>query len=282
MAKNKYNIGQEVVENGKHYFIINFREIFGMYQYYLSKTKGGEFCFACGEFSIDYAVDNSKNNHEEDVSNPDLSFLSPTQPDETSEHSATVMNTTAAIMRQTIDGSESGIPENIARMVGSSLFFKPDMKFVKWLIKYADGRQIIDVGAGQGHLVRMIKMFGGKAIGLEPNFDQRRYIEQGKIKWGNDFDINEMLPWTIERVKGFINGLGSKALLIFARPCHSDFVVNGIRNMPNDMEALYITKPENVVKYNDLGEYFEKRKFIKHDGVSEDNEIVYSILKSRK
>lgn len=280
MANNKYNIGQEVIIDGSNYFIINFRSLFGTYQYSLSKTKGGEFVFACGEFSIDGAVNEEDNNHHEEAAEADLSGIRPSEP--SFDPSAALMNTTSAIMRQPIDGSETGISEEAARLVGSSLFFKPDIKFVKWLIEYADGRMIIDVGAGQGHLVRMIKKFGGQAVGLEPNFDQARYIERGRSRWGNDFDVNEMLPWTVQRAQGFINGFREKAILVFARPCHSNFVFTGIRNMPEQMEALYITKPENLEKYDDLGSYKEQAILLKHDGESEDNEIVYSIKKSER
>lgn len=281
MGTNKYNVDQEVIVHGENYFILKFREVFGTYQYSLSKTKGGEFCFACGEFSIEEAVNEEECNHDGDVMEPDLSFLGQvTNFDTQYNEAAAYANTTSAIMRQPIDGRDAGIDENVARLAGSSLFFRPDILFVKWLIKYAQGRTIIDVGAGQGHLVRMIKQFGGKSFGLEPNFDHNRFVRLGLQRWGDDFDMNEMLPWTIERASGLINQLGAeKAMLVFARPCHSDFVEVGIRNMPDGMEALYITVPENLERYEDLGIYKTKATQLDHDGVSEDNEVVLSIIK---
>lgn len=279
MKTNKYNIDQEVYCHGEKYFILKFREVFGTYQYSLGKEKGGEFHFACGEFSIDGAVNEEENNHDKESVQPDMSFLAGRPKEQEFDSAAALMNTTSAIMRQPIDGAESGIDPEIAKICGSSLFFKPSRKMVKWLVKYSNGRTIIDVGAGQGHLVRMIKQLGGKAFGLEPNFDHERYIEHGRSRWGNDFDINEMLPWSVEKAQGLIFGMADRAMLVFARPCHSDFVFNGIRNMPDEMEALYITVPKNLERYSDLGLYQSKAVKLEHEGESEDNEIVMSIKK---
>lgn len=279
MDTNKYNIGQEVIYNGKNYFILNFREFFGAYQYSLGKENGGDFLFACGEAQINRAVNEEESNHDYEPTKPDLSFLVDKPRKQQFDSSAALLNTTSAVMRQPIDGSDTGIDPEIAKLCGSSLFFKPSRKMAKWLVKYANGRTIIDIGAGQGHLVRMIKSLGGKAFGLEPNFDYGRYVEVGRLRWGSDFDINEMLPWTVEKAKGMIAQMGNKALLVFARPCHSDFVYNGIKNMPEGMEALYITVPENLEKHNDLGTYKSDAVLLEHEGESEDGEIVMSIIK---
>lgn len=45
------------------------------------------------------------------------------------------------------------------------------------------------------------------------------------------------------------------------------------------MEALYITLEGNLEKYNDLGHYKDSAVLLEHKGVSEDNEVVYSIKK---
>lgn len=162
--------------------------------------------------------------------------------------------------------------------VGGNLFFKPDFMFVKWLVNYANGRMIIDVGAGQGHLVRMIKKMGGKAIGLEPNMD---YMQVTKMRMMRDqsHDINEILPFRIQDQARMIQGLGDKAMLVFARPCHSGFVEDGLDIMPKGMEALYITLEENLERYDDLGDYEDSAVLLEHKGISEDNEVVYSIKK---
>lgn len=279
---NKYNLDQEVIVDGNKYFIINFRQIYGFYQYSLSKTKGGDFVFACGEGTIERAVEPELNNDTFGEKREfDIEIYMP-QTVQNYEENAAYMNTTAMIMRKSILGTEGGVatPE-LVDLVGSSVFFKPSRQMVKWLINYADGRQIIEVGAGQGHLLRMINQNGGNAIGLEPNFNQKRFIQSGYERYGSSFNQNEMLPYTVEKAKNLINGFGNKALLVFARPCHSNFVETGIYNMPNEMEALYITKPENLKLYNDLGEFRDCATLLEHDGVSEDNEVVYSIKKQK-
>jgi len=186
---------------------------------------------------------------------------------------ATKLNTYANGFGQSINSEE------VALNLDTNLFFKPDIMFVKWLIQYANGRMIIDVGAGQGHLVRMIKMLGGKAIGLEPNIDYMSMVTMRKAKNPN-YDINEILPMDVQRAGTMIQGLGGdKTMLVFARPCHNGFVEEGLDIMPEGMEALYITLEENLEKYDDLGKYKNSAEHIGTMGISEDNEVVYSIKK---
>lgn len=187
---------------------------------------------------------------------------------------ATRLNTTAITTRNPISLDDWGLQGNMT----GGLFFKPDLKFVEWLVNYADGRVIVDVGAGQGHLVRMIKQVGGRSVGLEPNFNAEAYREYC-LSGGYMPELNEILPMTIQQAKGIVSGMGKKALLVFARPCHSDFVEYGLTIMSDQTEALYITVPENLERYNDLGMYKKNAVLISHEGISEDNEIVLSIKK---
>lgn len=197
--------------------------------------------------------------------------------DEIDDDVATRMNTTSMMTREPIRVEEFGVEKALA---SGNLFFRPNREFCEWLRDYADGRMIIDVGAGQGHLVRMLEMAGAGVIGLEPNFDMEAYISYAAIK-GMRPNINQMLPMTVQSAKNLINGMGkgNKALLVFARPCHSDFVEIGIENMPDEMEALYITVPENIERYRDLGKFHGQAVLLEHKGISEDNEVVYSIRK---
>jgi len=183
----------------------------------------------------------------------------------------TIINTNAMVFNSAID---DGIKINDR----AHIFFKPDMKMVKWLKEYANGRVIIDVGSGQGHLLRLLKVHGAQVLGLEPEFDYNAYMTK-KITCGEGFNPNEILPWSVQEAKGLISGMGNKAMLVFARPCHSDFVEAGIENMPIGMEALYITKPENIIKYKDLGRFDSIKKKLEHEGSGEENEVIYSIIK---
>ena len=181
---------------------------------------------------------------------------------------------------QTIINTTANLKNNVIAEValGINVFFKPDFVFCNWLKEYAGDRMIIDVGCGQGHFLRMMKRTGIKIIGLEPNFDHMAYMISKTLR-GSNFDPNEILPWDIERAKNLIQGLKNKVLLVFARSCHSNFVVKGIDNLLPTQEALYITVPENLELYNDLGFYRKRAVLLDHKGTSEDGEVVYSITK---
>jgi hypothetical protein len=154
----------------------------------------------------------------------------------------------------------------------STPFFQPDADFVKWLIKYANGRMIIDCGAGSGYLTALIHHLGyNKCIAIEPH-----YTEERNIFWRKrGFQFHVFFKRSEEEaiIRDIPDG---KALLIFARPCHSSFVYDTIKkNMSVGMEALYISHKHNTmldlrdIKYTEL----------KHEGTSKSNEFVLSIKK---
>ncbi len=153
----------------------------------------------------------------------------------------------------------------------STPFFQPDANFINWLIKYADGRLIIDCGAGSAYTTALINHLGGKCIGIEPH-----YTEERNIFWrSKGFNFHVFFKKSEEEaiIRDIPDG---KALVLFARPCHSSFVYDTItKNMPVGMEALYITHQGN--EKHDLRE-IEYTK-IKHEGKSRSNEYVLSIKK---
>ena len=197
----------------------------------------------------------------------------------------TVINTIASATRKSImmDRLEGGIDVGTL-FDDSDIFFRPNPKMVRWLKERANGRLILDIGSGQGHLVTMLKREGARAMGFEPNINKQEWI-----KWrythrynGEDIDVNEIMTYRIQDTftKRFIESLGAEnVMLVFARPCHSDFVEIGIRNMPEGMEAIYITVPENLDLYNDLGRFEKDAELLEHEGSSEDDEVVYSVIR---
>lgn len=150
-------------------------------------------------------------------------------------------------------------------------FFQPDQTFLEWIKDYANGRLIIDVGCGTGHITIALRKLGCKVMGIDP-FLSSENITRAKM---ND-DVN-LLPFCIEDHPVFFVGRGDKVLLLFARPCHSFFVSNTLEMKDADTEALYITLPENLDKYDDLGSFKNKAILLQHEGTSKDNEIVHSI-----
>jgi hypothetical protein len=238
-----------------------------IHQYTFEAPHNG---FACGEQSIRAKSDN-----------PDLK-LGDCFVDDGSEV-PTMINTIASAKRHPImmDRLEGGL--DVGDLFSDSdIFFRPDLKLCEWLKDHANGRLIMDVGCGQGHLVNMLKRVGARAMGIEPNLNKREWLKWRMMSTHPDdyFDVNEVLSYRIEDtfIKKLIENLGKdQVMLVFARPCHSEFVSNGIRNMPDGMEALYITVPENLTKYNDLGRFKKNAVLLKHEGISEDNEVIYSI-----
>lgn len=152
-------------------------------------------------------------------------------------------------------------------------FFEPNAEMIQWLREYIGKRVPIDVGCGQGDLLIELKKGG---VGIDPfiaiDLNERMDMLQRHRIHIMDVRVEELCG-------NFINGLGKKAVMIFARPCHSDFVKNGIDLAPKGMEVLYITKPSNVLEYNDLGSYDKSKKLLKHLGRGNENEVVYSIMK---
>lgn len=157
----------------------------------------------------------------------------------------------------------------------ANLFFQPDNQMIDWLVKYANGRIMVDVGCGSGWLLKQLHKAGARCMGIEPMWNMEMsadwYMSEGK----NIHVLNN----TVEGCAAIIKGLSDKALILFCRPCHSDFVENGIDLMPKGVEALYITVHENLEKYDDLGSYRYSAVPVKHEGSSYDNEIVLSIKK---
>lgn len=238
-----------------------------IHQYSFEAPNDG---WACGEQSLRATSDSA-----------DLR-LSDCFVDDHDDDIATRFNTIASGKRHPIfmDRNDSGL-DATSLFGDADVFFRPSLDMVEWIKERANGRLILDIGSGQGHLVTMLKRSGARAMGFEPNFNKEAWLkfrsENGQIP-----DVNEIMPYRIQDTftKRFIESLGKdQVMLVFARPCHSDFVEVGIRNMPKGMEALYITLPENIHEYNDLGRFEKDAVKLDHEGTSEDDEVVYSIIR---
>ncbi len=186
------------------------------------------------------------------------------------------VNTMASALRQVVGEDESGL--GISKLSAFDDFrvdFKPDLNLVKWLVKHANGRLIIHVGSGQGHLVNMIKCQGrGRAIGIEPNIDKMEWIQWRLHRDDmSTIDINEILDGRIEDYAKLLTDLGKdKAMVIIARPKVMDFVKTTYDLMPKGMEMLYVTEEgKNLIA--------RPCELLDHEGCSEDDEVIYSLIK---
>ena len=149
-------------------------------------------------------------------------------------------------------------------------FFEPDKELLKSLVEYANGRVIIDIGCGDCDVLIALKELGAKVLGFEPFLfpENNEKVKNAGIMVIEDY---------VQRHNPIISGIKEKGLLLFARSCHSNFVEQCLDMKDKSTEALYITIPENLILYNDLG-YHEYKAFKKElKGSSRDNEVIYSI-----
>lgn len=119
-------------------------------------------------------------------------------------------------------------------MFNPSVFFEPTAAWIDWMVKYANGRVIFDIGCGQGHVTMALRNFGGKAIGFDPNFE---YMGRSMC--------SAVIPKYFEDCNKSVIHIPN-AVAIFCRPCHSGFVEECIDLLHPEAKALYISKPENV------------------------------------
>lgn len=164
---------------------------------------------------------------------------------------------------------------------GGVIFFSPNPKMVKWLVEYSGNRTIVDVGSGSGHLLNLLWNYKKDVMGIEPLFSPETYYRRLMHK-GIGGRIIHVLPKKVQDCGSILNTLANnkKGLLcVFARPCHGTYVEEGIDLLPEGVECLYITKPENMDLYDDLGKYRSRAKILDHEGRSKEEEVVYSIVK---
>lgn len=171
-----------------------------------------------------------------------------------------------------------GMPRagQLSSLLGGNVFFKPNTEMAKWLIKYAGDRIIVDIGCGPKFpLLQQLASNGfTKSCGIDPHLDQ---TEMMKYRIQHDMDMGfHLLPGEGQRWADMYQD-GEKMLLLFCRPCHSDFVEACLKLKGPNVEALYITIPDNIKKYNDLGIFDERKVLVEHKGTSADKEVVYSI-----
>jgi hypothetical protein len=141
------------------------------------------------------------------------------------------------------------------------IFFNPNETMVTWLIEYANKRHIMDIGAGDGHLVKSInQQCPDKAIGIDLlNLDPTVPVYQ----------LDATRSEIISKCK-------PNFLLLMCRPCHGWWIEQTLKRIPSDVEVLYIGLPKNVE--DDLWGF--DYEIVDHLGSSTDNEVVYKILEN--
>lgn len=152
-------------------------------------------------------------------------------------------------------------------------FFQPNQEMLSWLKNYANGRLIIDVGCGTGHVIRELHKLKTKVIGIDPYIDLLNFTQEN-MRLG--LGLINVMPREAQKCD---LAKMPNCLLLFCRPCHSNFVEETLKIMHPTSEALYITVGKNWDLYDDLGEFKDIAKPIKHQGTSLEKEKVWSIIK---
>ena len=127
----------------------------------------------------------------------------------------------------------------------TSLFFNPTEEFVTWLADYAKGRLIIEGGCGEDMLLsKALADAGQKVVAFDPYLS-----EEAMLVLGRNFHF---MPLPIEDSPLIRGEHPAGTLIVFARPCHSSFFQDTIRNAGKDVEILYIGLKNNIeVDYPD-------------------------------
>src|SRR5690606_24870883 len=98
-----------------------------------------------------------------------------------------------------------------------------------WFKSYVGDRLVKDVGCGSGFLLSMMDMIDIKCMGIEPFMDTLDWMDWNMERMDKGKRQIHILCSSVEDNAKLIKGLGDKAVMLFARPCHSNFVENGLK-----------------------------------------------------
>ena len=114
-------------------------------------------------------------------------------------------------------------------------FLFPTKKFLDWLVYMANGRPIIDCGCGEGQVTEELFRRGANVMGL----DIRAEIDTQLM---------------VFRVDATTFSFPAGCIVLFARPCHSDWVERTIKQAKHRADViLYVGFDRNLD--DDLGEF---------------------------
>ncbi len=115
-------------------------------------------------------------------------------------------------------------------------FFKPTELFWQWLVRFGPETIIIDLGCGDGDLVREMGQRGLCAMGIDPRFS----LFNEDIP--NDL-IDRILPFDAETAKG---ALAAADVILCCRPCHNGFPGEAVEWKSPESDFYYIGFEKNL------------------------------------
>lgn len=139
----------------------------------------------------------------------------------------------------------------------SQRFFEPNEKFTEWVIANLKNHVIYDIGAGNGHVSKLLMSLGIMVYPID--IHNREDPEYPVVI--SDATVNSYIPLSV---------------IMFCRPNHSGFVEETITQALKHEASMiiYISKPIN--RHNDLGKYYRK-SFLQVKKVGQDGESLYTI-----
>lgn len=154
------------------------------------------------------------------------------------------------------------------------IFFHPTKKWIDWLIGYADNRIIVDIGCGEGLLLKELHKSGyDRLIGV--NLYIRDELREYFRKTDRSIHLLEINTLENNILKKMVSPDGKTPLFLFCRPCHGWWVDLTLPNLPAGAEVLYVGKPGNL--YDDIFKYNTDAKLIKSPPLKE--EKVYRLTR---
>lgn len=163
----------------------------------------------------------------------------------------------------------------------ASTFFDPDSKFIDWIIEHANGRMIIDIGCGNGHVLRQLHKAGHKKLmGFDPFTDMIEFNQKAMEECGERIHF---MPLDVgsERFFNFVEPMkdSMEVMFLLCRPCHNGVLVDGSFKIAKKLgiELLYIGLEDNIeidLGTTDDGIPYER---LNHKGSSGEDEIVLKL-----
>ncbi len=109
----------------------------------------------------------------------------------------------------------------------ATVFFDPTDEFIEFVKQQADGRPIVDVGAGSGYLSSKLVAQGMKVLAI-------------------DIWIRDVLLHPVHELDSTIMEFPVPSYPIVARPCHSDWIEQSVDNaMQKLTQFLYVGLERN-------------------------------------
>ncbi len=150
--------------------------------------------------------------------------------------------------------------EGRVKMPACGWFFEPKVEFIDWCKKTYPDANWVDCGAGQGHVVKMLRDVGLSACGID------------LFKCDDNLAIDDMITMN-SAMFPFSNNM----IALMCRPCRGDWIhATIIKAVENKCPMIYVGKQSHFEK--DLAPLPYKVELVLSD-IGEDGENLWLVTK---